>query len=288
MRPLVTPGNIPYLYVMKNLTTLFALIVSCSMLGQTNPEFNPDYDGNGFIGVDDILGVLGYYDTPWPTPPAWSCGDPVSYQGYDYATVLIGSQCWFAENLRSENYTNGEAIPAGLSSSEWSAASFGALTVYEDAQGNDFYLPNLGRLYNWYAVDDARGLCPSGWHVPSDTNWMTMEMALGMSQAEAEGAGWRGTDQGTQMKTDDGWWMNGFGDGTNSSGFSGRPGGFRGQNGYEFDFAGVAGFWWCSPSDAPNSRRYRYLFHDYESVGRTEIGDPQYGLYGLSVRCIQD
>ena len=80
-------------------------------------------------------------------------------------------------------------------------------------------------LYNWYAVDDARGLCPSGWHVPTDGEYMTLEMALGMSESEANDTGWRGTDQGTQMKSspsDDPSW-----NGTNTSGFSALAGGSR-------------------------------------------------------------
>ena len=174
------------------------------------------------------------------TMEAFNCGDPVSYQGYDYATVLIGDQCWFAENLRSENYDNGDAIPAGLSDSEWTSTTSttsGATAVYGEDAGCNSNSPDInacdpaqslneyGRLYNWYAVDDARGLCPSGWHVPTDGEWMTMEMALGMSESEANSTGWRGTDQGTQMKTTYGWY--GGGNGTNSSGFSGLPGGYR-------------------------------------------------------------
>jgi uncharacterized protein (TIGR02145 family) len=205
------------------------------------------------------------------------CGDPVSYQGYDYATVLIGQQCWFAENLRSENYENGEAIPVNLSDSEWENTSSGAVTVNnEDAS----LLETYGRLYNWYAVDDARGLCPSGWHVPTDGEWMTMEMALGMSESEANDMGWRGTDQGTQMKTDYGW--NGGGNGTNSSGFSGLPGGYRGSNGY-FSSAGDFGYWWSSSPDGSYAW-YRALNFNDEDVYRGS-SDPQ---FGFSVRCVRD
>ena len=75
-------------------------------------------------------------------PPGFNtCGDPVSYQGYDYATVLIGEQCWFAENLRSENYENGDAIPAGLSDSEWSSTTLGAAAVYGEDAGCEHYSP---------------------------------------------------------------------------------------------------------------------------------------------------
>jgi uncharacterized protein (TIGR02145 family) len=225
--------------------------------------------------------------------PSFSCGDHVSYQGYDYATVLIGDQCWFAENLRSENYDNGDAIPAGLSDSEWSSTTSGATAVYGEGSSTCYtYTPDgdacdeawslneYGRLYNWYAVDDARGLCPSGWHVPTDGEWMTMEMALGMSESEANDTGWRGTDQGTQMKTDYGW--SGGGNGTNSSGFSGLPGGFRNGDG-SFYSAGGNGYWWSS-SPYGSLAWGRVLNDDNEDVyrGSTNRRD------GFSVRCVRD
>ena len=210
-----------------------------------------------------------------------TCGDPVSYQGYDYATVLIGEQCWFAENLRSENYENGDAIAAGLSNSEWQNTTSGAVAVYGEDAGCDNFSPDIdacdpaqslneyGRLYNWYAVDDARGLCPSGWHVPTDGEWTVMTDFLGGESVA-----------GGQMKTDYGW--NGGGNGTNSSGFSGLPGGYRDSNGY-FWSAGDFGIWWSSSpngSDAWN----RDLFNGSEYVFR----ESDYPLYGFSVRCVRD
>ena len=220
------------------------------------------------------------------------CGDPVSYQGYDYATVLIGDQCWFAENLRSENYENGDAIPSNLSNSEWESTSSGAVAIFGegnsycegsspdgDACDDSWSLNEYGRLYNWYAVDDARGLCPSSWHVPTDGEWMTLEMALGMSESDANDTGWRGTDQGTQMKTDYGWY--GGGNGTNSSGFLGLPGGYR-ESGTFYN-AGNYGDWWSS-SPYGYSAWDRYLYSNSELVARSNV-NPH---YGLSVRCVRD
>ncbi len=222
------------------------------------------------------------------------CGDPVSYQGYDYATVLIGEQCWFAENLRSENYDNGDAIPAGLSDSEWSSTTSGATAVYGegssdcgtdapdgDACDDAWSLNEYGRLYNWYAVDDVRGLCPSGWHVPTDGEWMTMEMALGMSESDANSTSYRGTDQGTQMKTTYGW--NNGGNGTNSSGFSGLPGGGRDYYDGSFFNAGSSGYWWSSSPSGSNAW-YRSLGYYYEYVYRWYFDQ----RYGFSVRCVRD
>ncbi|MDB4694351.1 fibrobacter succinogenes major paralogous domain-containing protein [Flavobacteriales bacterium] len=158
--------------------------------------------------------------------------------------------------------------------------SGGAQAIFNNDASN---LADYGRLYNWYAVDDARGLCLSGWHVPTDEEFMTLEMALGMSEVEAESTGWRGTDQGSQMKTDYGWldWLN-AGNGTNSSGFSGLPGGFRRNDGNFYD-NGSGGIWWSSSPDGANSW-FRHMFHVHENVFR---GTDNLRT-GFSVRCIKD
>ena len=107
-----------------------------------------------------------------------------------------------------------------------------------------------------------------------------MEMALGMSEAEANDTGFRGTDQGTQMKTDYGW--SGGGNGTNSSGFSGLPGGYRNFNG-NFNFAGLDGYWWSSSPFGSNAWN-RFLNFANENVLRTNLNL----RYGFSVRCVRD
>ena len=222
------------------------------------------------------------------------CGgaSTVTFDGYTYDLVAIGDQCWFAENLRTEHYTNGDAIPANLTDGEWQSTTSGAVAVYgEDAGCNnyspdgdacdpDWSLNEYGRLYNWYAVDDARGLCPTGWHVPTDGEWMTLEMELGMSASEANDIGWRGTDQGTQMKTTYGWYQGG--NGTNSSGFSGLPGGLRNTSG-TFNLAGNYGIWWSSSPNGSNAW-YRYLSYDLPGVYRST----NLLRSGFSVRCLRD
>ena len=237
---------------------------------------NPsDTDFDGCVGMIDLLDLLSVFGTCVEVP--WACGDPLEYQGYDYETVQIGEQCWFAENLRSENYKNGDAIEATLSNGDWASISFGAVAVYQETTSS---LEAYGRLYNWYAVGDSRGLCPTGWHVPADGEWMAMEMSLGMSESEANDTGWRGTNQGSQLKLDFGW--NIGGNGTDSSGFSGLPGGYRESNG-NFSGAGYDGNWWSSSSDGANAW-HRFLFYDAEDVNRN-VHDYR---RGVSVRCIQD
>ena len=225
-------------------------------------------------------------DTTFTFTCAPYCGNPVSYQGYDYATVLIEDQCWFAENLRSENYKNGDPIPTNLSEVAWDITTSGAVAVFGDASfsyctgspefnacDESWSLNEYGRLYNWYAVDDQRGLCPSGWHVPTDGEWTVMTNHLGGESVA-----------GGEMKTDYGW-SNGT-TGTNSSGFSGLPGGLIGLDYYEYAvyFAGVGyiGYWWSSSPNGADAwcRELRG-------------GDPVYRAdenqnMGFSVRCIKD
>ena len=238
-----------------------------------------DLDGDGVIGINDLMELLSSFGTMCEEPETgeFTCGDPMNYHGYDYATVQIGEQCWFAENLRNEHYANGDVIPVELSDSEWSSTTEGAQAIYNNDASN---LADYGRLYNWYAVDDARGLCLSGWHVPTDGEFMTLEMELGMSESEANSDGWRGTDQGTQMKSSPG--DNPSWNGTNTSGFSGLAGGHRLFNG-TFDLGGYNGYFWSSSllgSDAWD----RELFIGFTEVARSN----SYLRYGFSVRCVRD
>lgn len=191
------------------------------------------------------------------------CGDLTSafFDGYDYSIVAIGTQCWFEENLRSDNYRNGNPMPTVTSDNSWSSASGGAQCSYDN---EDSYKSTYGPLYNWYAVNDDRGLCPSGWHVPTDEEWTTLEIYLG-------------TDPGDKMKSSPPDW-----DGSNSSGFSGLPGGYRASNGY-FNLAGGMGVWWSS-SPTSGGAWSRELKSSDDNVDRPNDNH----LTGLSVRCVRD
>ena len=144
-----------------------------------------DYNGEALDGCESVE-VL-----------PWSCGDDVDFEGYTYSTVQINGQCWFAENLRNMSYANGDAIAWSLNDAAWSTTSSGgratfgegASVCYGPAPGGDacneaFSLASYGRLYNWHAVNDARGLCPSGWHVPSDGEWTTLTDGIGGACSE--------------------------------------------------------------------------------------------------------
>ncbi|MFZ8836443.1 MAG: fibrobacter succinogenes major paralogous domain-containing protein [Flavobacteriales bacterium] len=218
--------------------------------------------------------------------------EPVTYDGYTYKVVQIGDQCWFAENLRTRRYANGDAIPVDSSDEQLSEMNQGARVVYgEDERCNNkspdgdacdpnWSLKEYGRLYNSLAMNDGRGLCPSGWHVPTDGEFMALEMELGVSEVECNKVFWRGTDQGTQLKATYGW--NDDGNGENSSGFSGLPGGVRLFDG-RFRGAGSYGVWWSS-SPAGSEFWNRTLFDVGSDITRHNSGSGTF----LSVRCLKD
>ena len=221
--------------------------------------YNPDVDLDNFIGLTDILALLSYYNASWPP---WQCGDPLEYQGYDYETVQIGEQCWFAENLRAENYRNGDLIPNDLNNNQWVEATEGALSVYGDEALN---VSLYGRLYNWYAATDDRALCPSGWHVPADSEWTALTNGLGGDSIAGE-----------KIKSIDGW------NGTNSSGFSGLPGGNRRDSDGNFYFIEHNAFWWSTTT--VNDKSVDRSLGNHTAVIRSESSQQ----YGHSIRCIKD
>ncbi len=237
-----------------------------------------DTDFDGCVGINDFLVHLSNFGSGCGPEPAWACGDPLEYQGYDYETVQIGEQCWFAENLRAENYRNGDAIQSGLSDGdEWAGTTEGAVDVDEGD-----YLSTYGRLYNGYTAADERRLCPSAWSVPTDEDWMELEMALGMSESEANSTGWRGTDEGIQMKTTYGWLDDE--NGTNVSGFSGLPGGAKATIGHFYD-AGYSGNWWSSSNSDDANAWYR----DLELTSPAQVYRASTNRnHGFSIRCIKD
>ena len=233
-----------------------------------------DTDFDGCVGMTDLLDLLSVFGTCNEVP--WSCGDLLEYQGYDYETVQIGEQCWFAENLRAESYRNGDAMSTNLNNSEWQNTSSGA---FAEPMGDSSGLELYGMLYNGYAVLDERALCPSGWNVPSDQQWIAMEIAIGMTPAEANDSGWRGENQGHLLKSQSDWNLEG---GDNEVGFSALPGGFRGVSG-DFGSDGISAYWWTR-SMGDSTLWIRHLRSDESRIYRNANDALS---TGFSVRCIQ-
>jgi len=201
--------------------------------------------------------------------------------GNVYNTVQIGTQCWTQSNLTVSKYRNGDYIPNITSNTQWSQASTsntGAWCNYNNDASNG---TTYGKLYSWYAVNDSRGLCPTGWHVPTDSEWNVMVRYLDPN-ADTGANGWQNTNVGTALKSMSLWYNNG--NGTNSSGFTGLPGGYRSNDG-SFSNFGRFGDWWSSSVAAgTGSAWFRFLFFDYMNVFRSYYSE----LFGFSIRCVKD
>ena len=208
--------------------------------------------------------------------PSFSCGTSTvsDADNNSYNTVQIGTQCWTQSNLKTSKYRNGDNITTGLSNSAWENTTSGAYAIYNNDPVNDGL---YGKLYNHYAVTDTRGLCPTGWHVPSDGEWTILENHLGGSSVAG------GALKSTAMQPTPGGWNAPNAGATNSSGFTAPPGGHRNNFG-DFDFMTYFGVWWSSSVSSASSAWYRYLY----SNGSDFTRDGSYRSFGLSVRCCRD
>ncbi|MDX9930756.1 MAG: FISUMP domain-containing protein [Bacteroidales bacterium] len=200
-------------------------------------------------------------------------------EGNVYQTVKIGTQVWMAENLKTTKYNDDAAIPTVTENADWIALTTDA---YCWAQNNETtYKPLYGALYNWYAVETGK-LCPTGWHMPTDAEFITMEVSLGMTQVDASGTEFRGTDQGKQMKSTTGW-AEGE-NGTNTSGFTALPAGYRAYGTGISEGLGLITYWWTATMTDQDIAVYRRLDGDSDQVYR--LGT--YKRAGKSVRCVKD
>ena len=197
-------------------------------------------------------------------------GDSLTYQLFTYDLVTIGDQCWFVQNLEATQYRNGDGIQNLQDNTEWTSTNVGSVGAWCDYSNNDGYAHAYGKLYNWYAVNDARGLCPNGWHVPTDGEWTILSDFLGGSQ-------YAGTPLKASPQDVPGW------NGTNESGFSALPGGLRSDYYGYFSNAGDHGYWWSS-SPVGGTALYRSLGFSNPDIDRGSV-NPQ---YGFSVRCLRD
>jgi len=191
-----------------------------------------------------------------------------------YKSVKIGNQTWMAENLNVSTFRNGDPIPQAKTNEEWEKAGTDgkpAWCYYDNDPANG---AKYGKLYNWYAVNDPRGLAPTGCHIPTDAEWTKLTDFLGGEEVA-----------GTKMKNTSGWTDDDgeSGNGTNESGFSGLPGGFRyGYGGYHY--IGYGGYWWSASELSTDNAYYRYLNSSNGNLYRLYY----YKDLGLSVRCLRD
>ena len=191
----------------------------------------------------------------------------VEYFGVTYPTVAIGQQCWFAENLQTAHYRNGEPIQDGLSKRAWRKTRKGATSEVEP---DDSWNPIVyGRHYNGYAVMDPRGLCPAGWRVPTEEDWAVLEAAITPTLRSP-------SDMAEALKTPR------F-SGNNSSGFAATAAGLSASDTGEAAYRNVAAFWWTSTREG-DELRYRHL---YENFSYLNASSTLPGV-GMSIRCVRE
>lgn len=216
--------------------------------------------------------------TPPPHPP-WACGDPLTddRDGQSYNTVQIGTQCWMAENLNIGTMISG-------SSNQTDNGTIEKYCYSNNTTNCDTY----GGLYQWDEMMEyntapgSQGVCPIGWQLPTDDEYKTVEMQLGMTQTQADQEGYRGADEGGKLKeSGTSHWNSPNIGATNSSTFTALPAGMASGS---FQTLGVLAWFWTS-NEAGSGAFMRALRHDmsqvYRAWGSTKIT-------GYSVRCIKD
>ena len=195
-------------------------------------------------------------------------------EGNSYKTVTIGTQTWMAENLKVTKYNDGTAIPNITDNTQWSNLTTGAWSYYNNDVTNN---AKYGKLYNWYAVSKTsngnKNVCPTGWHVPTDAEWTVLTDYLGGETV----AGGKMKEVGITS------WNSPNTDATNTSLFTGLPGGNRNGNGYYSDI-GYGGYWWSSTENYTDIAWNRTLNDYLGNAYRYNYGK----IYGLSVRCLRD
>lgn len=201
----------------------------------------------------------------------WKNMSGAAASGVSFSNIKICYDTWMYKNLSVRTYRNGDSIPVVTDPVQWASLTTGAMCWYNNSFAND---STYGALYNWYAVNDARGLAPQGWHVSTLKEWVTMEACLGNEivaggKLKATSVLWSGTNTGA----------------TNRSGFTGLPGRFRDGNTGNFNSVGsITGAWWTSTEYGTDKASIKYLVND----GKMILSPVANKTYGFSVRCVRD
>jgi uncharacterized protein (TIGR02145 family) len=200
--------------------------------------------------------------------------------GNIYQTVTIGNQVWMVENLRTTHYRNGDPIPRITEINDWSNRNSGAYCEYKNEVTNS---QAYGMLYNWYVITDKRNICPKGWHIPTDEEWhelvsyLDSVASINNSIVESKRAGGMLKENGTLH------WSTPNVGASNTSGFTGLPGGTRIHNGY-FNIISKYGYYWTSSEKGSDLAWFRVLDYDNSGVLRFQ----GFKRNGFSIRCIKD
>lgn len=230
--------------------------------------------GNLTSNLSGLTSGTTYYIRTYATNSSGTAyGTEISFTALipSVPSVTIGTQIWMTNNLDVSTYRDGTVIPQVTDPTAWANLTTGAWCYYNNDSANG---PIYGKLYNWYAVNDSRGLAPSGYHIPTDTEWTTFTTFLGGTSV----AGGKMKESGTTH------WISPNTAADNTSGFTGLAGGYRGTSG-PFGNVGSNGYWWSSSENDLYAAWFRFLKYDNSLVGSN------YGSktsYGFSVRCVKD
>ncbi len=187
----------------------------------------------------------------------------------NYAMVQIGTQKWMAENLRTSKYSDGTPIPKITDDNAWNSLTSGAYCWYNNDSAT--YENPYGKLYNWYSIVSTNKICPTGWHMPSNAEWITLTNFLGSEDVAG----------GKLKETNTMHWQSPNIGATNETGYSALPGGYRDIN-QSFVGIGEYGYWWNSTENNTDSAKYRLMYYGYSDVN----GGNNDKKNALSIRCV--
>lgn len=293
---------------MKKLIFL-SFLLSINLNGQVSNSKEIDKDKgiqrNAYFNLDELkvrwkkAALENCTGVPCVVTPTFTCGTSTitDIDNNSYNTIEIGSQCWTKENLKVTKYNDGTLIPLDAtqtSSSDgtsltWQNLDVGRYTIYANEPGLGLNATNYGFLYNWYAAKGVvitgstsyKNLCPAGWHVPTDAEWSTLIQHID-NTALATTFGNQSTTAGTLMKENSTLWT-GSAPRTNTSGFTGRPGGYRDNFG-SFEDVRFFTFFWSATDDGSSNGGFRGLGFNNGNVSRNFANKS----YGYSIRCLKD
>jgi len=263
-----------------------ALCVAFAAGAQTDCNLYGDLDGDSLVTINDLMGLLSVFGEDY-TFTETLC-DPVSFHGYTYDVVAIGEQCWFAENLRTTQFSNGDSIHVAMGG-EWNAISDTAGVCTIPVNGNSYYpqdlnwyWENFGFFYSKLVVTDSRGICPTGWGVArfSDYDYIYGQLA---------GAN-HGLIEPGSIEDESGTWGNNADCGTNIYGFNARASGHI-ENGALYGTSTNAN-WWTWASDSPFEPFPQLARERLDVCGNSTrlwgFGGWQGNNDGAAIRCVKD
>ena len=272
----------------KLLSIFFAFALGLNLSAQDDCNLYGDLDGDSLVTINDLMGLLSVYGEDY-TFTETLC-DPVDFHGYTYDVVAIGEQCWFAENLRNTQYSNGDSIQVVALGGEWNSISDTAGVCTIPANGNsnypedaNWYWEQFGFFYSKLVVSDSRGVCPTGWGVArySDYDYIYDQLPSGNNHGLIE-PGSIGDLSGT--------WGNNADCGTNIYGFNARASGHI-ENGILYGTSTNAN-WWTWAGDSPFEPFPELARERLDACGNSSriwgFGGWQGNSDGAAIRCLKD